>query len=252
VNESLSNEQIEERFLVRGRMEILHILNDLIHRYEPVTINYNDGADSFVTRLLEARDQVLIFEPDEDGAVSLARLKSADCFFLAHPDGIRVQFSGSQVRRISWGGSNALSMPLPQCIARLQRQESLRIQIPASAGLVVQLFDDRGVSLGAWPLHDLSVGGLGVNVADQLHLKTANSLARARLHLPELGTVDCAVVLRHTSDFNRGEPNLSYRIGVGFCDLPVAMRAMIQRYIITSGHARRNLMTEEAANNDGI
>jgi flagellar brake protein len=247
VSESLNIDQIEDRFLVRGRMEILHILNDLIHRYEPITVNFNNGADSFVTRLLEARDQVLIFEADQDGAAGLARVKDADCFFLAHPDGIRVQFSGSKVRCISWGGTNALSMPLPQCIARLQRQESLRIQIPAATGLVVQLFDDTGASLGAWPVHDLSVGGLGVNVAGQLHLKTANSLARASFHLPELGTVDCAVVLRHTSDFNRGEPNPSYRIGVGFSDLPVAMRAMIQRYIINSGHARRNLMTEDEA-----
>lgn len=248
----MNKDQIDERFLVRGRMEILCLLNDLIHRYEAITVSASDGAGAFVTRLLEARDQVLIFEAAGDGAADLPLLQGASCEVMARPDGILVQFSGENVQRVAWGGSEALCMPLPQSIVRLQRQESLRIRIPAAAGLMVQLFADGGASLGAWPLHDLSVGGLGIDIGDGSRLAGQN-IVRVMLELPDLGALDCAVTVRHTSLLADSASQPSGRIGLGFCDLPVAARATIQRYILNTAQARRSLTSEaDAGDRDEI
>lgn len=245
MSEAINTEQIDERFLVRGRMEILGVLNDLIHRDEAVTVSLSAGA--FVTRLLEARDQILIFEAADDGAAHRCLLPGATCEVVARPDGILVQFSGANLQPIVWDGSAALCMPLPHSIVRLQRQESLRIRIPAAAGLMVQLLDDVGASLGAWPLHDLSVGGLGVDIGDVARL-AGHNIVRVMLELPELGTLDCAVSLRHTSVLAD-----SGRVGLGFCDLPGAARAAIQRYIINTAQAQCSQMAEsEAGGRDEI
>ncbi|CAN5372030.1 hypothetical protein BH11PSE11_BH11PSE11_31840 [soil metagenome] len=241
VSESLSNTEADERFFVLGRMEILNLLNDLILRREPVTLSFDDGKECYVTTLLEARPKNLIFEqsPDEDANARL--LKSRTSFFVARPDGIRVQFLGTQAKRMSWGGSPALSVPLPERMVRLQRQESYRILIPVAKALMVTLYDQDGSSLGEWPLHDLSVGGVGATMIGEPRLELGQTIARVSLLLPELGGIDCSVTLRHSTGLANDEVLLRYRIGLGFSGLLPAMRAAIQRYIIKLEQERRGM-----------
>ena len=141
------------------------------------------------------------------------------------------------MRRISWGGG-AFSMPLPERLVRLQRHESFRILIPDA--LTVRLFANDDVSLGEWPLHDLSVGGLGVTVKGPSREQLGRSLARVTLLLPGHGEIACSVTLRHATvlgtelaaDQAKGAIDSPYRIGVAFSKLPARMGAAIQRYII--------------------
>lgn len=244
VSDGLNDSEIEDRFWVRGRMEILNVLNDLIHRREPVAVTFGGGTPDLPTKLLEARKKTLIFELSNDIDAKLHLLKDPACFFLARPEGICVQFQGGLARRISWGGSAAFSIPFPERLARLQRQESFRILIPAKNALAVRLFSNQGVSLGEWPLHDLSVGGLGVTVNGPSRAELGRTIARVNFLLPDHGEIDCAVILRHATDLATDEPNSLYRIGVAFAELPSEMRAAIQRYIIKAEHERRSLATE--------
>jgi c-di-GMP-binding flagellar brake protein YcgR len=244
VNDGLKSEEIEDRFYVQGRMEILNVLNDLVHRREPVTVNFSGGTDKLLTRLLEVRKKTLIFELSADLDANLGLLDAASSDFLARPDGICVQFAGGQVRRISWGGG-AFSMPLPERLVRLQRQESFRILIPDA--LTVTLFANDDVSLGEWPLYDLSVGGLGVTVNGPSRMQLARSLVRVSLSLPGHGEIACSVTLRHATDLTKDEIDARYRIGVAFSDLSAEMGAKIQRYIIEQEYERRKLALDDAA-----
>lgn len=244
VNDGLNNNEIEDRFWVGGRMEILNVLDDLIHRREPITVTFGGGIPDLPTRLLEARKKTLIFESSSDIDAMLHLLKDPACFFRARPDGIGVRFQGGLARRISWGGSAAFSVPFPERLARLQRQESFRILIPAEKALAVSLFSNQGVSLGEWPLHDLSVGGLGVTVSGPSRVELGRTIARVNLQLPGHGKIDCPVILRHATNLATDEPNPPYRIGVEFSGLPQEMGAAIQRYIIKMEHERRSLAGE--------
>ena len=246
MNDDLNHDEIEDRFHVRGRMEILDVLNELIHRREPVTVNFNGGTDELRTELLEVRKNSLIFALSPDHDANLRLLNALACSFRARPDGIGVRFSGGPVRRISWGGG-AFSMPLPDRLVRLQRHQSFRILIPPKNALTVKLFSNDGASLGAWPLHDLSVGGLGVTVNGPPRMALERTIARVSLQLPDRGEIACAVALRHATDLAKVENNSPYRIGVAFCDLPPEMGAAIQRYIIDQEYERRRLAMEEAA-----
>ncbi len=234
----LTIDTIDERFIVHGRMAILSLLNELIHRHEPVTVHFNDDAGCFVTRLLEARDKTLIFDAGSDRQTNQRLLAASACNFLAYPDGIRVQFSSGAVQPVSWDGSDVFCVPLPDRLARLQRQESFRILVPAQQALHAELFARDGTSLGAWPLHDLSVGGLGVNVDGQPDLALGPKIARAHLSLPQHGEIDCAASLRHATDLAGSQGKFAYRIGVAFSDLMPEMRAAIQRYIIHTAQQR--------------
>ncbi len=242
----LNPDGIEERFFVLGRMEILAQLNELIYRHEPVTVHFGQG-EHFSTHLLEARDDDLVFENGDDAGIRQRLVQAGSCIFLAFPNGIRVQFAAGPVQVHAWGESTALRVSLPQRLARVQRQESFRLQVPPRQAPDVAVFAADGARLGIWPLHNLSVGGLGVTTARQSELALAPQLARVRLELPGHGTLECAVTLRHATALAGKDGRFSCRIGLGFQDLPDAMRVAIQRYIVDVEQARRQAPARQHA-----
>lgn len=240
----LSDEEIEDRYFLLGRMEILSVLNDVIYRREPVTVNFNSGRDSFLTTLLEARHDALIFDLSGDVKANQRLPESASCVFVLHLNGIHIQFSGRQAHRFSWGGSDAFWVPLPERIVRRQRRESYRILLPVARPLMVKLFSDEGLIQGDYPLHDLSVGGIGITVKQRLRLELGQTIARVNLALPKQRAINCAAVVCHVTHIGDRQSGAHYRVGLSFADLSPAMGVAIQRYITRIEHERRGLAPE--------
>jgi len=238
---SLNDDEIEERYFLLGRMEIVSVLNDLIHRRESVTVHFNSGQDYFLTTLLEARHDALIFDLSGDPKANQRLPESPRCVFVARLNGIRVQFSSSQAQRFSWGGSDAFWVPLPERVVRLQRRESYRLLLPKTQPLMATFFSAEDVSLGEWPSHDLGVGGLGIAAIGEPALALSAQIARLQLLLPKQPSIECAVVMRHTTILSERPNGTNYRIGVSFSGLPPATGVTIQRYITKIEHERRKL-----------
>lgn len=227
---------IDERFIVRGRMEILDILNDLVYRAEPVMLFCDDDAASIAVTLLEARDKTIVFDAGADAATLRRILQAKRCVFAAKPDGIQVRFATACAQETSWDGSQVLLAPLPERIARLQRQESLRVMVPPKQKLVARLIDEDGKVLGEFPMRDLSTGGLGIVARGHPRPEIVQRIARILATLPGHGEIDCAVTLRHVTWLSGGDKEPPSRIGLGFVGLPPAMRAAIQRYILDTAN----------------
>lgn len=246
MGDGLNIDEIDERFFVHGRMEIHDLLNELIYRCEPVTVAF--GEERFSTYLLEVRDQAVIFDASSDPALNLRLLSCKSCSLTAFPDGIRVQFSGSGVQQIVWGEKEIFQAPLPDRVARLQRQETFRAVMPPDRQIPVRLFSGEGTELGEWPLRDLSTGGLGIAMETETELAAGRNVARIRLSLPGHREIDCKVELRHLTDLASRESSSPYRLGMSFLELATADRAAIQRYVIDVEHERRNAFTEHEEN----
>lgn len=236
---SLSDDQIEDRFFLRGRMEILNVLNDLIHRRESVAVYFNNGKDFILTLLLEARSDALIFDLGGDPRMNKLLAQSTGCVFIASPDGIRVQFSGGQALRINWGDSDAFWVPLPDRVIRLQRRECYRNVLPVAAALKVKLINESGIILCDWRLHNLSVSGFGATVTGVPHFTNEETVAHVVIALSDQTRLDCSGIIRHISQINgKGR----YRVGVKFIDLPHVVEVAIQRYIIKIEYQRHKLL----------
>ncbi len=238
---SLSDDEIEDRYFLLGRMEILSVLNNLIHRREPVTVYSNGGRDVFLTTLLEARPEALIFDLSGDLDANRRLPGSAGCVFVSHLNGIRVQFAGTLPQRFSWGGSDAFWVPLPERVVRVQRRESYRILLPVAKPLMVTLCAEENGVLGEWPAHDISVGGLGFTVTGEPPLEVGQEIARLTLALQKKQGIDCAAQVRHVTHLADRHDGSRYRVGVAFSELPSAMAVTIQRYITKIEHQRRGL-----------
>ncbi len=243
----LSDEEIEERYFLLGRMEILSVLNELIYRREQVTVTFNAGRDYFLTTLLEARHDALIFDLSGDAKANQLVEKSPSCVFVGRLNGILVQFRTSQVHRFSWGGSDAFWVPLPERVVRRQRRESYRILLPVAKPLMVKLFLEEGYLLGEWPGHDLSVGGLSVNMLGHPGFEPGEKIDRLNLMLPKQGAIVCSAEVRHVTLLSDHQNISRYRVGVAFTELSSAMGVAIQRYITNAEHERRSLVRENAA-----
>lgn len=239
---SLSDDEIEDRFFLLGQMEILSVLHELIHRREPVTVYFNGGRDFMLTTLLEARPDVLIFDPSGDLKANKHLPNSPNCVFVARLNGIRVQFSTKKAQSFAWGGSDAFWAPMPERVVRLQRRESYRILLPAAQPLMVRCFTHEGLIIGDWPAHNISVSGLGFTVSRLPNLEPNQSIGRLRLALTKLRGIECGAIVRHVTPLGDKQAHPNYRVGVSFSDLPPAMGVVIQRYITKVEHERRKLV----------
>ena len=244
---SLSDEEIEDRYFLLGRMEILSILNDLIYRREPVMVNFNGGRDFFITTLLEARPEALVFDLGSDVKTNQRLGESPGCIFVARLNGIHIQFSGGSVHRFSWGGSDAFWVALPERVVRRQRRESYRIVLPVAKPMMVQLFEEDGGAGVEWPAHDLSVSGLGLQVVGMPDLETGQKIARIRLALPKQRPINCAAVVRHVTLLADRQGSARYRVGLSFAGLPPALGVAIQRFITKMELERRGLLDGDGA-----
>lgn len=238
---SLSDDEIEDRFFLLGQMEILSVLNDLVHHREPVTVYFNGGRDFMLTTILEARSDCFIFDPSGDLKANNRLPSSPHCVFVARLNGIRVQFSTKNAHPFSWGGSDAFWAPLPARVVRLQRRESYRILLPVAKPLIAKCYTEDRLIIGEWPAHDLSVTGLGLSVSRVPHLEPGETIPRLKLALSKQQIVECPAIVRHVTPLSERQIRPNYRVGVSFSNLPPAMGVMIQRYITKVEHERRNL-----------
>ncbi len=240
---SLSDQEIEDKYFLLGKMEILNLLNDLAHRREPVSIYFNGGQDFILSILLSAKSDGLVFDMGGDEKANIRFEHSDQCVFLATPDGIRVQFTAIDPKRFWWGDEEAFWVPLPDRIVRMQRRDSYRNELPVVNPIRVQLTDKTGTSLGDWPLHDLSVGGFGANVNGEPHIKPGDFIAHVVIWISDRKRLDCAGIVRHVSLIDR-QGKGRYRVGIEFVDLPHKMEVAIQRYIIKIEYERRKLLAK--------
>lgn len=238
---SLSDDQIEDRYFLLGRMEILNVLNDLIHRRELVTVYFNGGRDALITTLLEARPDGLIFDLSGDRDANAKLPASRTCVFVSRLNGIRIQFACTQPQRFNWGGTAAYWVPLPERVIRLQRRESYRILMPIARPLTVKLYSENSAVFGEWPVNDLSVGGLGFNLLGEPPFELGESIARIFLTLGKQRAIGCGAVIRHATHVADKFDGPHYRVGMSFTDLPPETAVAIQRFIIKVELERRGL-----------
>lgn len=241
---ALSDDEIEDRYFVLGPKPIIAMLGQFIYKSIPVTVLFNSGNDFILTTLLEARPESLVFDLGGDTQANQRLLKADTCTFVTAVNGIRVQFTTTGgVRQVWWGDANAFAVKLPTRVIRLQRREAYRMVMPMVRSIPVSLcFGPRESGQDASrPIHDLSVSGLGISVAQRPPRAPGDAIQRISFSLPEHREIECAGAIRHVTDIAEGPNSHSCRIGIAFGNLPRPMEIAIQRYIIALERSRHEM-----------
>jgi flagellar brake protein len=239
----MSPEEIEDRYALRGRMEILFVLEEMIHRREPVSVHFDGGKEMFLTTLLEVKplQKKLIFDWTGSRETNHRVLQSRHAVFVARPDGIRVQFSSGHVELVEYGDDQAFAITLPDLLLRLQRREFFRIDTPLA----------RPLRFGCWgaapvvcevPIHDLSVAGLALTVVELPDDWQAGlALERCAFALPGHSDVIADAHIRHITELDARNGQRQWRVGLQFENLGPSMEVHLQRYIVKVEHDRHTI-----------
>lgn len=242
----LSEQEIEERFHITGRMAVLFSLGEYVNHREQFTVHFNDGSESFLTFLLSTKPESgeLIIDRSGSPQVNERFLKSRRNVFVGRPEGVNVQFATGPARRVNFDGDDAFALPLPKFIIRLQRREYFRITTPRARPLMLTARLAGGGS-ASLPLHDLSVSGCGLSApAVPAGWEAGVSLSECRFVLPDPNDtlVAARAVIRHTTEVSSQPGPGRFRIGLQFDGLELALEHRIQRYIVQVEHERRELL----------
>jgi flagellar brake protein len=243
MNLSQNDEEIEDRFFLLGRMEIINCLNDLIRGREALTVYFNQGKDFLLTTLLEASSEHVLFDLGGDPRAN-RRLEASTtgCVMVAVQNGIRIQFASAQPpRRFAWGGADAFEVPLPVKIVRMQRRESYRVTLPVKKPVMARLTNDEGALVCELAIHDLSVGGAGLNAVGKTTLAEGDELDIA-FALTDGQMMRNRAKVRHVTQVGSTGAHPILRIGLAFLRLPLSSSAKMQRFILHIEHQRNALV----------
>jgi flagellar brake protein len=239
---TLQDEEFDDRYFLSGRMEILNCLNDLIRSHENVAVYFNQGNSFILTTLLEAGVEHLLFDLGGDEAANRRLERTQGCVMVAVHGGIRIQFSAQEApERFSWGGAEAFKVPLPVKIVRLQRREAYRVELAVSKPVLARVTGDDGLLLCELPIHDLSVGGLGLHATGSTGLTIGDEID-VTFSLGKAKPVRCRAQVRHITTIGHSSRHPNIRVGLCFTDLPISLSAKIQRYILQVEHQRATLV----------
>jgi len=230
-----------ERYTVESRKEILYILNGLVDRHERITLLFNQGSDNILTMLVavDEEDDTIIFDWGGNEESNRKLLASQRSTLITFQGGVRIQFSLGPAWEISYDGRKALATRLPEKLLRVQRREFFRVTLPLSLPVRCTLYTEKDEKLQGM-LHDLSIGGVGIDSPTAIPLERQTLLPRCQIDLGrEFGVVECALKLCIIKQEVLRSGKTVWRMGCAFVNLHRSMEARIQRFMVKVERDRR-------------
>jgi c-di-GMP-binding flagellar brake protein YcgR len=233
-----------ERCTLSGRREILFQLRTLIRQGARVSVTFDEGRQSFLTVLIDVSESedALYFDIGGSEETNRAFMKAERSQFATVVEGIRLQFSVKRVSMTKIGGEQVFAVILPTSMLRLQRREAFRLQLPSSKPCICRVLrgTPQEVTL---PIYDISVGGLGILVAEQLAFDPMEVLENCWIDLRESGMLTVALEVRYIMAKDSRAGKVHWHMGCRFVKPSPANETLIQRFMARIEVERRALST---------
>ena len=209
---------------------------------------YIDSGETFVLTTflaVEGKPPRLVFEKGPDEELNERLLETGNITFVTSDQGVPVQFSCSGPSAVTHEGVDALQVPVPSRVLRLQRRMYYRLPgEPVHVRLKCEMSCDaeEGAPKVLTPVVlDLSCGGLAAAVPAEEPALEIGSRTPCLIELPSLGRIDALVQVRATSEVVLPDGRESRRYGLEFVDINSRCVALIQRFIFEQQRARKKL-----------
>ncbi len=222
-----------EPYRVYSRADIVGMLRSLRDAGVLVTAYFDADPGFGVTTLLQVNDGngTLIFD-NLSLEVAQKRLLAAPAVtFVGFVEAIKVQFTATGTRAVSFEGKPAFAVKIPAQALRLQRRDAFRVRPPLSkpATCRVPLAEGADQFEGLRVL-DISIGGLAILAyPERIDLSAGMQIDGCRLDLPGVGGADVSLRIRHVDVLPHDEK--ARRCGCEFVNMAPATQLMLARYV---------------------
>lgn len=230
------NQEVEERFTLRTRAEIVSVLRGLQRRHAMITIYFDQGREFILTSILAINPdfQELVLDLGPDARANNLLLKATRLEVVSFEGRVKVQFGASRAEATVHEGRPAFRVRMPGSLVRLQRREYYRVEVPDERPIkaYLQLRDDRPDMLLEARLVDISCGGIALlSTENGEPLKSGRVYPACSINLPGIGTVSAPVEICNAGDITHSNGARQQRLGCRFVDPTGQMQTLIQRYI---------------------
>jgi len=225
----------EASFSIQNPKQIINHLSLLVKKKCLLGARFGANDESYITTLLsidEANNRVVLdYGPKEE--LNQGILRAGKVTFDTEYEGIKVSFTGTELKKISHNGEPAFSMPVPESLYWMQRREYYRVKLPLSKPSYCQLIvgDRKPVNL---KIYDISLTGFALlNVSKEVSdlLIPGKSFEQCNLMLLEAGESLISFEICNKYVINPDKLQKIQKIGCKFTKITRPVEEVIQHYM---------------------
>lgn len=228
-------------YWVHSAIEIAYALNELRKSRTPMTCEIPRLAETFTTEILavEVDKPGLILDVPPLRAQLETTLRADEVYLKTATAAIRFEFELKHIVSVQWDGAPALRSELPSRILKIQRRNFFRIGIPR-ARAVSCVVSTPDVTPFGYQVLDIGLGGVALASREgEPQLEEGKVYEKCRIALPEVGTIEPNVLVRHVAVTRAANMTPMYRYGCEFVNLPGPQESAIQRFVLHLERDRR-------------
>lgn len=222
-------------FSIQNSRQIISHLSLLVKNKCLLSARFGANNESYITTLLgiNEKDNTVILDYGSKEDLNQRILNANKVAFDTDYQGIKVSFTGAELKKITHQGESAFSMAIPKSLYWMQRREYYRVKSPLSKPNYCQLIlDDRKpVNL---KLYDISLTGFAMlNVSKEVSdlLVPGKTFEQCKLILSEAGEGMISFEICAKYIINPDKVQKIQKIGCKFIKLSRSVEETIQRYM---------------------
>lgn len=234
----------EENFRIRTKIDILHILRNVMRKNMLITLYFDTTNRFILTSVLDIEENAdeIIIDCGANPRYNRLASASTDLTFVTSLDRIKIEFKSTRIRKIEFEDRYAFAVKLPDYLIRFQRRNYFRIPTPIIVPIkcVIPIPNQAAPVKAEITLIDISCGGIGViDHHPVISFDPGIIYHHCQINLPEIGSIIATIQVKNTYEMMLRNGKTCKRAGCEFINLPAEMEAMIQRYVTLKDQTRK-------------
>lgn len=221
-------------FLIHSKAEIQNILQTICERSTRSALYYDARKNFVLTMVLAVNEEGIWIDPASRSTDNRHLLNSDEIVFVSTHNNTKVQFVATTPWQVAYESGNAIFLPLPQQLLRLQRRDYYRLDALPQHPLKCVLNpsqNERHIKHEA-RVADISVGGLSLLCQEKdFELRPGNIYPDCEINLPEVGTLTATLQVKNIFDVTSRAGKVNRRAGCVFVKPNRETTLPLQRYV---------------------
>ena len=221
----------DKDFLIHSKIEIQNILQTVCKHNTRSALYYDDRKSFFLTMLLGVNAEGIWIDPASRPADNRRILNSDELVFVSTHNQTKIQFLANDPWQVSYENNEAIFLPLPRQLLRLQRRDYYRLaalpQHPLKCVLKPAMNRSRIMQV-----MDISEAGLSLECHEKdVELKPGNIYPDCEIDLPDVGTLTATIQIKNTFEIIGRSGKINRRAGCVFVKPDKLTTLPLQRYV---------------------
>lgn len=224
----------DAEFLIHSPNEIQNILQTIRERNTRVALYYDEGNRFVLTMLVAVSEEGIWVDPASSQLDNNHITSSNKIVFVSTHNHAKVQFVATEAKLVNYGAQEALFLPLPLKLLRLQRRDFYRLVTAPHHLLkcVIKPLQEKVEIKHEVTVMDISVGGISLVCQESdIELVPGNIYPNCEIELPEIGTLTATIQVKNTFEVTSRNGKVHRRAGCVFVKPDGRTTMLLQRFV---------------------